>query len=64
MSLTQEKNHSLIADTELKIDPFKRKMEATFNQPFFNKILNIFKSLNDHKFSSNKLDTTKKCGAN
>ena len=32
---SRRKEHSLIADTKLKIDQCKRKMEAKFNKPFF-----------------------------
>ena len=31
---SRKKEHSLIADTKLQVDQFKRKMEAKFNKPF------------------------------
>ena len=41
---SRKKEHSLIADTKLKVDQIKRKMEAIFNKPFFvlkSKILKV-----------------------
>ena len=54
---SREKNHSFIAETKLQVDQVKKKMEPKFNKPLFVWKSNIFKSQNDHKFSSNKLET-------
>ena len=57
LDFIKKKNFSFIADTKLKVDQIKRKTEAKFNELLFFKKSNIFKSQNDHKISSNKLDT-------
>ena len=35
IEFSRKKEHSSIADTMLKVDQIKRKMEAKFNKPFF-----------------------------
>ena len=52
---SRKKEHSLIADTKLQVDQFKRKMEAKFTKTFF-LYIKQFKSQNDPKLSSNQLD--------
>ena len=58
ISFNGKKKLSFIADNKLQVDQTKRKIEAKFNKSLFIKKSNTFKSHNDHKFSSNQLDTT------
>ena len=53
---SKKRKHSLIADTKLKIDQIKRKIEANLNKPLFDQKAIIFKNQNDHKLSGNQLD--------
>ena len=54
---SRKRNYSFIADSKLKFDQIKRKMEAKLNKSFFIQKSNIFKSQSYQKLSRNKLDT-------
>ena len=47
-----KKKHSFFADTKQQNDQIKRKIVANFNKPLFIQKTNIFKSQNNHEFSS------------
>ena len=49
---SRKKKFSFSADTLLKFDQIKRKMEAKFNKPFFVYKSFVFKSRNDHNFQA------------
>ena len=53
---SRKKKHSFIADTKLQADQIKTKLEAKFNNPLFILKKYIFKSQNDNRLLSNKLD--------
>ena len=54
----RRKQHFFIANNKLQVDQFKSKIEANFNKSLFIEKSNTFKSQNNHKLSSNQLDTT------
>ena len=54
---SREKKPSFFSDTKLIIVQMKRKKAAYFKKPLFISKTNYFKSQNDHKLSSKKLDT-------
>ena len=49
------KKHSFFADNKLQVDQVKKKIEERFIKPLFIYLI-IFKSRNDHKISSKKLN--------
>ena len=52
----RKQKHSFFADTKLQVDQNYKK-QANLNKPFFILKSNLFKSRNDHKVSSKKIDS-------